>query len=151
MNPKIGSALLALSFIVIMALFFLLNPSYERSLEAKYYYSIGEYKKAYRLAKEALELDGYNKMATTIAAQSSRSLVYVDFIDEARGYMQEIEKMASGDGISESDRAKMVMMSHIVMDRYKKLAPSALTDEALIKEAAYYNEKFASIYEKVSQ
>lgn len=151
MNPKIGSALFATAMLVVMALFFVFNPSYEKSLEAKYFYTMGEYKKAYKLSSEALTLDKYNKMATTIASQSKRSLLFVEFIEEAKSYMQEIERIASGDGISSSDRAKMKMMSEIVLDRYKKLSPSALTNRDLIEEALHYKEKFQSIHEKVTQ
>lgn len=151
MNPKIVSALFAFALLFVMGLFFAFNPSYEKSLEAKYYYTMGEYKKAYKLSHEALTLDRYNKMAATIASQSKRSMVYVEFINEAKGYMREIERIASADGITTSERAKMEMMSQIVLERYKKLAPSALTDKALIQEANYYRQKFQSIHEKISR
>ena len=54
-----GKLLFVVALILLgsMALYFLTHPSYERSLEAKFYYNIGDYKQAYLLAKEAFEID----------------------------------------------------------------------------------------------
>ena len=43
----------ALLMIIFMGLYFFLHPSYQKSLQAKYYYEIGDYKEALELAKES--------------------------------------------------------------------------------------------------
>ena len=142
---------LALLILVIMGLYFLINPSYEKSLEAKYYYEMGDYKRAYKLANEAFSMDVYNRMASTIMAQSKTSMKYKSYIDQAKAYMQEINKIASKESISDADRAKIKMMSEIMVDSYKKLAPSVITDNDLVKEAAKYYENFEKLLEKVNR
>jgi len=142
---------LALLILVVMGLYFLINPSYEKSLEAKYYYEMGDYKRAYKLANEAFSMDVYNRMASTIMAQSKTSMKYKSYIDEAKAYMQEINQIASKESISDADRAKIKMMSEIMVDSYKKLAPSVITDNDLVKEAAKYYENFEKLLEKVNR
>lgn len=50
------------------------NPSYQKSLEARFYYTIGDYNKAYNLAKEAFEQDLYNRMASAVMIQPQTAL-----------------------------------------------------------------------------
>ena len=142
---------IALCLILFMAGYFLLNPSYEKSIEAKYYYEIGEYKEAYKLANEAFSMDVYNRMAATIMAQSKTSLKYVDYINQAKEYLSQINEIATHDSISNAERAKMKLMSEIMVDSYVKLAPSVITDEKLVKEARKYHDDFEILLEKVTQ
>jgi len=151
MKTKIILPLIAFGLIVSMMIYFLINPSYEKSLEAKYYYEMGNYEKAYELANEAFSIDVYNRMASTIMAQSKTSMKYQKYIDQAKKYLSEINEIISQDNISESDRAKIKMMSEIVVDSYSKLAPSVITDKALVKEAAQYYKNFEQILEKVNR
>ncbi|WP_457745354.1 hypothetical protein [Sulfurimonas sp.] len=141
----------ALIVLVIMGLYFLINPSYEKSLEAKYYYEVGEYQRAYKLANEAFSMDVYNRMASTIMAQSKTSMKYKKYIDQAKAYMKKINEIASKESISDADRAKIKIMSEIMVDSYIKLAPSVITDSDLVHEAAKYYENFEKLLEKVNR
>ena len=151
MQTKILFPAIAIVTIVFMGVYFWLNPSYERSMEAKYYYEIGEYKEAYELANEAFSMDIYNRMASTIMAQSKTSLKYVAYIEQAKGYLQEINAIAENESINEAQRAKIKLMSEVVVSSYKKLAPSVITDKELVEEAATYNAKFEKLLEKVNK
>ena len=146
MKAKIFFPLISL---VLMFVYFLLNPSYEKSLEAKYYYETGNYEKAYELAHEAFSMDLYNRMASTIMAQSKTSMKYQKYIQEAQNYLKEINLLASKESVSDADRIKIKMMSEIMIDSYKKLAPSVITDKTLVEEAATYYKNFEQLLEKI--
>ncbi len=151
MRSRVLIPAVALFLLLLMALYFLINPSYEKSLKAKYYYEIGEYKEALFYAKEAFSMDIYNRMASTVMAQSITSLKYVSYIEDARAYMQDINKIATHDVISDGDRAKIRTICEIMLSSYKKLAPSVVTDEKLVKQAATYHKDFEKLLEKVSK
>jgi tetratricopeptide (TPR) repeat protein len=151
MKAKILFPLVALGLIVSMALYFLINPSYEKSLEAKYYFEIGNYEKAYELANEAFSADLYNRMASTIMAQSKTSLKYQKYINEAKEYLREINEIAAKKSITDGDRAKIKMISEIMIDSYVKLAPSVITDRALVEAASTYHKNFEQLLEKVNR
>jgi len=151
MNVKIAIPAIAASLLLIMAGYFLINPSYQKSIQAKYYYQIGEYDEAYTLANEAFSMDVYNRMASTIMAQSKTSLKYVKYIDMAKEYMNKINEIANQDSITDADKAKIKIMSKIVIDSYVKLAPSVITDEDLVKDAASYHKNFEQLLEKVTR
>ena len=151
MKNKFFLAGLAVLFLVVMAVYFLVNPSYEKSIEAQYYYEIGDYDEAYKLANEAFSIDVYNRMASTIMAQSKTSMKYKKYIDQAKQYMEEINKIAAKESISDADRARIKLMSEIMVDSYKKLAPSVITDNELVREAAKYYSDFEKLLEKVNR
>ncbi len=151
MNVKVLFPLIALVLILIMGIYFLINPSYEKSIRAKYYYEIGNYQEALVLAKEAFSMDVYNRMAATIMAQSITSMKYADYIRDAKKYMQEINAIAEHDVISDADKAKIRLICDIMISAYKKLAPSVVTDEQLVKDAAKYYDGFEKLLEKVSR
>ena len=151
MKNRILFPLIALGLLLFMALYFVINPSYQRSIEAKYYYEMGDYREAYTLANEAFSMDVYNRMASTIMAQSKTSLKYVKYIDQAKAYMIEINGMAEQENITAGQRAKIRMMSEIMVDSYVKLAPSVITDSDLVKEAAMYHSNFEKLLEKVNR
>ena len=143
-------------FLAIMVLYFAFNPSYERSIQAKYYYAIGEYKEAHTLASEAFDLDSYNRMAATIMTQSQTALRFVDYIDEAKRYMRDITKMAESKTISDADKAKMRLMCEVMMDSFVKIDPikrdgrAVLLDKALVNEAKEYHRQFVELHEKLT-
>jgi tRNA U34 5-carboxymethylaminomethyl modifying enzyme MnmG/GidA len=143
--------LIAFGLVFVMIVYFLLHPSYQKSLEAKYYYEMGDYKTAYTLANEAFSMDLYNRMAATIMAQSKTSMKYQEYIQQAKQYLKEINAMAAKETLSDADRARIKMMSQIVVDSYKKLAPSVITDKALVKEAEKYYKNFEKLLEKVDR
>jgi len=151
MKSKYLFPLIALGLIFTMGIYFLVNPSYTKSIEAKYYYEMGEYDEAYSLASEAFGMDVYNRMAATIMAQSKTSLKYVKYIKQAKAYLKEINEIATHETISDADKARIKIMSEIVVDSYKKLAPSVITDKALVKEAAKYHSEFEKLLEKVTK
>ncbi len=128
-----------------------MNPSYQKSLEAKYYYETGSYKMAYSLANEAFSIDVYNRMASTIMAQSKTALKYVAYLNDAKKYMQEIETMAAEGAITDAQRAKIKMMCSIMIDAYPKLAPSVITKKSLVEDAQHYYDKFEKLFEKVDR
>jgi hypothetical protein len=151
MNVKILFPAIAVGLLLFMGIYFVVNPSYEKSIEAKYHYEMGNYKEAYELANEAFAMDVYNRMASTIMAQSKTSIKYVEYINQAKDYMAQINAMASQDNISDGQRAKIKVMSQIVVDSYVKLAPSVITDNDLVKEAAKYHSYFEKLLEKVDR
>lgn len=150
MNTKILIPLFAIAMLSIMSIYFYVNPSYQKSVQAKYYYEIGDYKEAYALAKEAFGLDLYNRMAATVMAGSTTSLKYVKYINEGKKYIHDIGDIATHENISKADKAKIRLMCEIMIASYIKLAPSVVTDVELITEAALYYRKFEKLLEKVN-
>ena len=134
-----------------MILYFAFNPSYQRSLEAKYYFAVGDYKEAQETATEAFKLNSYNRMAATIMTQSQLAMKFVNYNLQAQDYMKRISTMARGDEISEADRAKIRTMCVIMIDEYVKIAPSVVIDEELVTETENYYEKFLKLHEKVTR
>jgi len=116
-----------------------------------YFYEMHEYKEAYAKASEAFELNVYNRMASTIMAQSKTALKYVKYVKNAQKYMEEINTIAQKESISDADRAKIKMISEIMVSSYKKLAPSVITDKVLVKKAKNYYQDFEKLFEKVNQ
>lgn len=149
MSYKYFFPFIAFALLLAMALYFFLNPSYEKSLRAKYYYEMGDYKEALKLSKEAFSENVYNRMASTVMAQSITSLKYVEYIEDAKRYKQELDIIATHEVISKADRAKIRLICEIMIGSYKKLAPSVVTDKALVEEAAKYHREFEKLLEKV--
>ncbi len=151
MNNKFTVPFVALAIMLMMGVYFLVNPSYEKSIKAKYYFETSRYKEALALSKEAFSLDQYNRMASTVMAQSITSLKYVKYIDMGEGYIKEIDEIARHEFISDADKAKMRIMCEIMISSYVKLAPSVITDKELVKKSALYNQKFEKLLEKVTK
>jgi tetratricopeptide (TPR) repeat protein len=151
MSSKTMTLAVALTLILGMWVYFLINPSYDKSVRAKYYYEIGEYKEALSLAKEAFSIDIYNRMAATIMAQSITSMKYVNYLNDAKKYMKTINEIATHDVILDADKARMRLMCNVMISSYIKLAPSVITAKELISEAAKYNDGFEKLLEKISR
>jgi len=151
MKSKIMIPFISFIAVVVIILYFLLNPSYEKSIKAKYYFEVGEYKEALVLAREAFALDVYNRMASTIMAQSITSLKYLSFNEDAKKYMNTIKEIATHETIVESDRARIRTICNIMIASYIKLAPSVVTDSDLVKDAAKNNDSFEKLLEKVNK
>ena len=143
--------IVALSLILLMGIFFLVNPSYEKSIRAKYYFEVGEYQEALVLAKESFAIDVYNRMAATVMAQSITSLKYVEYINMGSKYIKEIDDIATHEFITDADKAKIRLMCEIMLSSYIKLAPSVITDNELVQQSAIYNDKFEKLLEKVTR
>lgn len=151
MNSKLMIPIIALSLILIMGVYFLVNPSYEKSIRAKYYFETGDYKQALVLSKEAFSIDVYNRMAATVMAQSITSVKYVKYIEMAKKYMKDINEIATHEFISDADKARIKMICEIMLGSYIKLAPSVITDTKLVEDAAMYHQKFEKLFEKVNK
>ena len=151
MNNKLMIPLVAFGFILLMGIYFIVNPSYEKSLKAKYYFETSDYKEALVLSKEAFAIDVYNRMASTIMAQSITSLKYVAYIDMGKAYMKNIDEIATHEFITDADKSKIRMICEIMIGSYVKLAPSIITDDELIHESAIYYKKFEKLLEKVNK
>jgi hypothetical protein len=151
MKSKILLPGIAIGFLMIMGSFVLINPSYEKSITAKYHYEMGNYDEAYILAKESFSLDVYNRMASTVMAQSQTALKYVNYINLSKKYMLQIDKIALHDTISDADKAKIRMICEIMIASYIKLAPSIITDNNLVTQTAKYYQNFEKLSEKVTK
>lgn len=126
------------------------HPSYKKSLEAKYFYYMGDYKEAQKIATEAFQLDKYNRMASTIMTQSQASLQFLNYINDAKKYMQSINELSTKATITKAERARVKLMCEIMIDSYKKIPSSVVIDSALVKEAKEYHELFKKFYDKIS-
>ncbi len=126
------------------ALFFIFSPSYQKSLEAKWYYTFDHYEEAYKLASEAYELDKYNKMAFTVMQQSKRSSEILKYINEAVEYKKKIEEIAKGE-LDNAKRVKIKLICEIMIAKYAKLSPTRLTDKELIEESTKARDWFQKI------
>ena len=114
-------------------------------------YEIGDYKEALSLAKDAFSSDVYNRMASTVMAQSIIAMKYISYIETAKKYKEIINEIATHAVVSDADKAKMRLMCQIMISSYVKLAPSVLTDEELISDAAKYNDEFEKLFEKINK
>ena len=149
MLSKLGSTLLVVAILSFGGFYFLFTPTYQKSIEARIFYLLGEYKDAYNLSKEAYDLENYNKMAFTVMTQSKIAMKYKKYIDDSSDYFQKIELISAKDRFSKEDKARVKMMCEIMIDEYKKLIPTKLTSKNLIDDAKKSYEKFKSLYDEL--
>ena len=135
-------------FISVVA-YYSFNTSYRLSLESRYYFEIGKFDKAYKLAKKAYILDPYNRMAFTIKTQAKIAKEWKHFINDANKYFKTIQMIANKKNITDKDKLRIKMMLEILLDEYKTLTPSLLTPEYLKKEAKIQYLKTRELYEKL--
>ena len=119
------------------------------SLEAKYYFEIGDYNKAYKLAKEAYILNPYNRMAFSIKTQSEIAKEWQNFINDSKNYFKKIEEIANKEKITDKDKKRIKIMLEILLDEYKSLKPSLLLPKDLKKKANENYLKARELYEKL--
>jgi len=127
----------------------MLNTSYRLSLEAKYFFQKGDYKKAEVLAKEAYNLEPYNRMAFSIYTQSKIAKEWQNYIDYSEKYFKRIEEIANQDTISKKDKEKIKIMLEIIIDGHKTLKPSLLLPKELKEKADKIYLKGKKLYEQV--
>jgi hypothetical protein len=65
--------------------------------------------------------------------------------------MAEINAIAAHENILDADKAKIRIMCEIMSAEYIKLAPSVITDKALVEETANYHKQFEKLLEKVTR
>ena len=145
--------LISLTIIVLSAMIFLFgfSDSYKYSLEAKVKYAMGDYKGAMSLAKKAFELDPYNKMSFSILTQSKISIKFLDYIEDAKNYLQKIDTISKKRDLNNSDTIKIKMICEVMIGRYKKLAPTVLTPKELVQKSQKYYKEFQTIYENLDK
>ncbi len=142
--------IIASTIILMMVVYFLVNPSYEKSLRAKYHYTTGDYEMALSLAQESFNMDLYNRMAATIMAQSKASIKYTSYIYDAKDYLSKINTIAKQEFITDADKAKIRTMCKIMISSYNKLAPSVVIDTNLLNQSKKYKIDFEKLLEKVN-
>ena len=82
--------------------------------------------------------------------QSKTSLIFVKYIEQSKQYIHDISQMAESKSIADAERAKIKVMSEIMIESYKKVIANVFIDKALVKEAAHYHREFVKLNEKVS-
>jgi tetratricopeptide (TPR) repeat protein len=129
--------------------FFSSNSSYQNSIQARVYYFLGNYDNAYELAKKAYEQDNYNKMANTVMTQSKIAKEYESYIEEGNKYFKKIDEISSKKDYNEADKTRVKMMCEIMIESYKNLSPSTMTEESLLKKSKKMQKKFIQLYEEL--
>ena len=129
--------------------FIVFSDSYKLSLEARMKYFMGDYKEARILAKEAFELDPYNKMAFSILAQSKISAKLLDYIEDSKRYLKKIDELSAKSNFSQSDKIKIKFYCEIMIGKYQKLSPTVMTDKELYRACTKEYEKFKKIHEEL--
>jgi tetratricopeptide (TPR) repeat protein len=127
----------------------MLNDSYRLSIEAKYFFETGDYKKAETLAKKAYILDPYNRMAFTIYTQSKIAKQWQNYINDSIKYFKKIEQIANKNKITQKDKEKIKIMLEIIIDEYNTLTPSNLLPENLKQKGKELYRKGKKLYVEV--
>lgn len=135
--------------IVGLSVWIFFHPSYQKSAEGRFYYMIGEYEQAYEHSNQAFLLDRYNRMASTVMAQSKMAMKYVRYNEEARKYKKEIHRIAAQPNVSDQERSKIKMMTNIVIDGHNKLGSSVIIDQSLIDEANDHYHQFKKLHDEL--
>jgi len=146
MQSKLLLVAFAILFLLLMVLFALTNPSYEKAFRAKYYYYSGKYDQALTLAKEAYKLDPYNRVALTIMRQTEIARKFVDYIKEGESYLRQIEAIADNPPIKQSDKIRIKLMCEVMLNKYSSLPTSRLIKSDLPNQAKEVYEKFKRLY-----
>jgi len=144
-------SLFTLALLLLMGSYFVFNPSYQLSLEAKFHYSMSDYEKAYDLSSEAYEMEPYNRMARSVMVQSKYALRYVHYNQEAEEYLDKISAYADQDKISKSEQIRIKMMCDIMIDKHNKMQPTILIDKDLVKESRDNYKRFKKLHENLTQ
>jgi hypothetical protein len=88
-------------------------------------------------------------MALTVMNQSQYAIDYLDYINEAESYLEQINEIAKKRGVNRADRLRIKMMCTIMIGKYKTLKGSVLIKEGLRKEGTEIYLKFLSLKQKV--
>jgi hypothetical protein len=129
--------------------YFSKSSSYQKSIQAKVYYSLDNYDEAFRLSKLAYAEDNYNKMALTIFTQSKISKSYVDYIAEGKDYLQKISDISGHRKLTVGDTERIKLMCDVMIEKYQFISPTKLTNPALVNEAKNTYEKFEKLYKEL--
>jgi len=149
MLSKIVLLVVTFLFLSLSAFYFAGDSSYQNSFESRFYYFIGNYSKAYELAKKAYDEDAYNKMAFTVLTQSKIAKEYEDYIKAGNEYFDKIDKISSEKVYKDVDKVRIKLICEVMIGNYKKLVPTKLTDKELVKNAKKMYEKFKQLYQQL--
>ena len=137
-------------FVVVLLggsfMYFISNPSYKNSVQARVYYMIGNYSSAYELAKKSYEEDNYNKMAHTVLTQSEIAINYVKYINDGNEYLKKIDEISLKKEYSKEDKTRVKFMCEIMIESYDDLKPSTLTDKTLQENCKKMQKKFKQLH-----
>jgi len=151
MPSKIYVLIIAPLFALIALWYFTFNSSYQKSLQARWYYFLGEYEYALKIGNEALEIEPYNRMAMTVVTQSGIAIKFINYNKQAKEYLQKIEQIAAKEKISKADRIRMKFMCDVMIEKYPYLVATVLTDEELKKQAEQFYLQFKQLHEKITE
>ena len=133
-------------FIFLVFLYYFFNDSYRYSIEAKAYYEMGKYEKAYKLANKSYNLDKYNRMAFTIVTQSKIAMIWDKFIKESNNYFVQINSISNKETITKADKIRIKMMLQIILGEFKNLPNSKLLNSELQQQALKNYKKAKELY-----
>jgi hypothetical protein len=129
--------------------YFSKSSSYQKSFQAKIYYSLNNYDEAFKLSKEAYEEDHYNKMAFNIFTQSKISKAYVDYIKEGKSYLEKISAISSRRNLTPADTSRIRLMCEVMIEKYQFISPTRLTNPELVEEARVTYDKFEKLHKEL--
>jgi tetratricopeptide (TPR) repeat protein len=131
-------------------IYFSFNPSYEKSFEARFYFTIGNYQEAFDLANEALQLEAYNNMAFSIRNQSKLALEFVEYNSESDKYLDKISKIIeTNEIIPNRERIRIKMISEIMIDKYNRLSFAVVQDGELKDKAEINYSQFKQLFDEI--
>lgn len=129
--------------------YFSKSSSYQKSIQAKIYYSLDNYNEAFKLSRQAYKEDSYNKMALTIFTQSKISKAYVDYTSEGKSYLEKISEISSRRKLTGGDTERIKLMCEVMIEKYQFISPTKLTNPLLVEEAKKTYEKFEKLHKEL--
>ena len=88
-------------------------------------------------------------MAFMVMTQSKIAFKYEEYIKTGVEYLKKIESISSKKEFDNADKARVKMMCEVMIEEYKKLSPTVLTEASLMQEAKKIYMKFKKIYEEL--
>ncbi|MCD8212724.1 MAG: hypothetical protein LUC34_01495 [Campylobacter sp.] len=144
MKAKLLAVFLPILIIIASWLFFETDGSYQLSFKAKFYYEIGNFDRSFELSKKALELDSYNKMASTLVNQSKIALKFSAYVKDGENFLEKIKKISQKE-VTNADKERIKLMCEIMINGYEQLKNSPLIAKSLKNEAQNMRENFIKL------
>jgi len=143
--------IIALFFIVVMFLYFVLNSSYHLSIQAKYYYMNGDYENAYLYADKAWSQEKYNLMAFSVRQQSLISMEITEYIKQAKEYFKKIDTISRQKYLNDVDKVRIKVYADIIVESYDDLFWTRLTNKELLEEALLLKGEFSKLLKNLEE
>lgn len=147
MLPRISMIVIVVLILAFGIFFFTNSGSYQNSLQARVEYFLGNYKKSLTLAKKAYEQDKYNKMAFAMITQSQISLKYKNYLTQGEQYLNSINAISQKTNVTKSDKSKIKIMCEVMVEEFKNLTPTKMTNDSLIENSKNMSQKFQQIHD----